>query len=151
MGLKTYFDFAENDYQYLQNTAKDGYVANTMGALAAGVCEKYLKHLTDRYVKPASLEESTEKTAALRTHNLKRLVRYLEGALSIRFTDEVRAAVNEVDGYYFSTRYPGDEAIELTAEDIQRAVEATRVCREFVLAVITGLEEEQSETKEITK
>ena len=39
----------------------------------------------------------------------------------------------------------------MTAEDIQRAVEATRVCREFVLAVITGLEEEQSETKEITK
>lgn len=48
MALNSYFDFAENDFQYFKASYDAGIVANMMGAMAQGICEKYMKHLIDR-------------------------------------------------------------------------------------------------------
>lgn len=32
MAIRTYFDFAENDFQYFMNSYKHGFVANAMAA-----------------------------------------------------------------------------------------------------------------------
>ena len=45
MALNSYFDFAENDFQYFKASYDAGIVANMMGAMAQGICEKYMKHL----------------------------------------------------------------------------------------------------------
>ena len=45
MALNSYFDFAENDFQYFKVSYDAGIVANMMGAMAQGICEKYMKHL----------------------------------------------------------------------------------------------------------
>ena len=52
MALNSYFDFAENDFQYFKASYDAGIVANMMGAMAQGICEKYMKHLISEYDKP---------------------------------------------------------------------------------------------------
>ena len=49
MALSSYFDFAENDFQYFKASYEAGIVANMMGAMAQGICEKYMKHLVSEY------------------------------------------------------------------------------------------------------
>ena len=52
MALNSYFYFAENDFQYFKASYDAGIVANMMGAMAQGICEKYMKHLISEYYKP---------------------------------------------------------------------------------------------------
>ena len=40
MALNSYFDFAENDFRYFKASYDAGIVANMMGAMAQGICEK---------------------------------------------------------------------------------------------------------------
>ena len=49
--LKTYYDFATNDYEFLMDAYRAGFVSNAMGAMAQGICEKYLKHVINEYVE----------------------------------------------------------------------------------------------------
>ena len=49
--LKTYYDFADNNYDFLMAAYKNGLVGNAMGAMEQEACEKYLKHLIDEYVR----------------------------------------------------------------------------------------------------
>ena len=41
--LKTYYDFADNDYQFLMAAYEQGLVGNGMGAMAQEICEKYIR------------------------------------------------------------------------------------------------------------
>ena len=45
MELKTYYDFALDDYQFLIELKKNGITANSIGAIAQNTCERFLKHL----------------------------------------------------------------------------------------------------------
>lgn len=38
--LKTYYDFADNDYKFLMAAYEQGIVVNAMGAMAQEICEK---------------------------------------------------------------------------------------------------------------
>lgn len=43
-----------------------------------------------------------------------------------------------IDGFYFSTRYPGDDSIEIDGDDVETCNDAIELCRKEVL----GLERE---------
>lgn len=133
MALKNYLDFAENDYQYLIASYEAGIVANMMGAMAQGICEKYMKHIISQFTTPSSGTEQLEKEALLKTHNLQRLIRYMESKTDFQFTKETKSLMLQINGYYFSTRYPGDDSIELDKEDIEDCILAAKGCREEVL------------------
>lgn len=45
MELRTYYDFALNDYEFLCELKKNGITANSIGAIAQNTCERFLKHL----------------------------------------------------------------------------------------------------------
>jgi HEPN domain-containing protein len=125
--LNNYYDFAENDYQYLLQSFEAGMVANAMGALAQGICEKYLKYIINEYVVPQSSEESTEKGRILRTHNLNKLYKYL-----LQYLPEMeisKRTLNAVNGLCFTTLYPGDESIVVDEEDIREYVQAVQECK----------------------
>ena len=42
--LKTYYDFADNNFNFLIAAYEQGLIGNAMGAMAQETCEKYLKH-----------------------------------------------------------------------------------------------------------
>ena len=128
--LKTYYDFATNDYECLMDAYRAGFVSNAMGAMAQGICEKYLKHVINEYVLPETAEDAIKKTEALRTHNLDRLSKFLAVYLPELKID--RKSLKTVNGLYFTTRYPGDESIVVEKEDLDEYVEAVEKCRKEI-------------------
>lgn len=132
--LKTYFDFAENNYDFLLAAYEQGLVGNAMGAMAQETCEKYLKHIIEEYVVPQDLQGNAKKAEILRTHNLSKLSKYI-----VQYVSDIklnRQALNLINGLYFTTRYPGDESIVVEKEDIDDYIEAVKECRKSVIEFI---------------
>ena len=44
-----------------------------------------------------------------------------------------------IDGFYFSTRYPGEDSVMPDSEDIEECKEAVVACRRETLEWINGL------------
>ncbi len=47
--------------------------------------------------------------------------------------------VKLIDGFYFSTRYPGEDSVMPDSEDIEECKEAVAACRRETLEWINGL------------
>lgn len=139
--LRTYYDFADNDFQFLTASYKNGLVANAMGALAQQICEKYLKHLVDVYIVPDKFEENQRKEDMLRTHNLNKLAKYITASLPDIQLD--KQALNVVNGLYFTTRYPGDESIVIDKNDIEEYIDAVKKCKQMVDNYIVKMKKTQ--------
>lgn len=128
--LKTYYDFADNNYDFLMAAYKNGLVGNAMGAMAQEACEKYLKHLIDEYVILGDSADNAKKTEILRTHNLTKLSKYISSHLPEVNLD--RPSLNLVNGLYFTTRYPGDESIMVEKDDLDEYIDAVKKCKNAV-------------------
>ena len=146
--MKTYFDFAENDYRYFITSYENGIVANAMAGFAQEICEKYMKHMIDQYYKPHSKEEASEWESALRTHNLVKLMRFLSDRIDVHFSKETQKDLRAINGYYFTARYPGDESIEIEKDDIELCADAVKSCRNEILEQIKEMEKKLSVNKE---
>lgn len=147
--LKTYFDFAENDYQFFKDAYRHGMVANQMAAIAQGICEKYLKHVIEKYAVPGNEKEYDEKVAVLRTHSLSKLLKYLKEYIpdfEIR-----RDKIKMIDGYYFTTRYPGEESISIDQDDIEECKTAIEECRQKTYDFLKARERSEEKVLEIDK
>ena len=128
--LKTYYDFADNNYDFLMAAYKNGLVGNAMGAMVQETCEKYLKHLIDEYVILGDSADNAKKTEILRTHNLTKLSKYISSRLPEVNLD--RPSLNLVNGLYFTTRYPGDESIMVEKDDLDEYIDAVKKCKNAV-------------------
>lgn len=128
--LKTYYDFADNNFNFLIAAYEQGLIGNAMGAMAQETCEKYLKHIIEEYIVPNDSNENVKKMELLRTHNLTKLSKYILNYLPDIKLD--RQSLNLVNGLYFTTRYPGDESIVVEKEDIEEYVEAVKKCKKAV-------------------
>ena len=128
--LKTYYDFADNNYDFLMAAYKNGLVGYAMGAMAQETCEKYLKHLIDEYVILGDSADNAKKTEILRTHNLTKLSKYISSHLPEVNLD--RPSLNLVNGLYFTTRYPGDESIMVEKDDLDEYIDAVKKCKNAV-------------------
>ena len=148
MAMISYLDFAENDYKYFMTSYEHGIVANAMAADAQEICEKYMKHVIDKYFKPETEEEQTEYDIHMLTHNLNKLMRFLDQRMGLNFDRGVKAEMQIINGYYFTARYPGDESIEVTKEDLDVCADAVEHCRESILKMIQEIENELNENEE---
>ena len=107
--MKTYKDIAEEDFKSAKGLI-DLEMWNPAGQHLQQACEKQLK---------GYLEENNKLDIVLsRTHNLRKLVREIGGYE----TDFYKTAAL-VENYYFDTKYPGEDYIELTKQDIETAIE----------------------------
>lgn len=130
----SYFDLAENDYQFLKYDRDAGRVGNIMCSSAQNICERYLKHVIDTYV------QDSDATKVLQTHSLRVLRRFIREHLpefQIRWNTVLQA-----DGYYFSTRYPGSEAFLVDREDVDECWEAVEETRDAVIRYIEAEKDE---------
>lgn len=129
--LKTYKDFADNDTEYLVAAIEAGIRGNRMGAEAQEACEKYLKHIIDKYFTAETPEENEDKSRWLKSHNLHTLVNKVEQC-GICIPDDLKSDIFKVDGYYFSTRCPGDNAYTMQEHDIHTCFKAVSNTKAFV-------------------
>ena len=89
-----------------------------------------MKHLIEEYIVPKDLQENSQKTEILRTHNLSKLSKYINNYLpEVKLN---RQALNLVNGLYFTTRYPGDESIVVEKEDLKEYIEVVKECKRTI-------------------
>ncbi len=132
----TYYDMAENDYEFLKEDYENGRVGNIICYSAQNICERYLKHIIDVYCT----QEDT--TTALRTHN----IRVLRSFIQTRFAD-FKCDWNKVllvNGYYYDARYPGEDALIATREDVDICWQAVEETRNAVKTYLVGHPFQQS-------
>ena len=130
--LRTYKDFADNSYAYFMFAYDNGQIFNEMGAMAQSICERYLKHLIAEYAEPENDSESDIKERALRSHNLRVLSNFLRHNMELPMSKTLVTSLNSVNGFYFSTRYPGEDSTTLTREELDECAEAIQLCKEYV-------------------
>lgn len=123
-----YYDFAEDDYQMLKTLVENKQIRNGMCSLAQSICERYLKQLVVNYIKQTD-ENILEYQSILRTHNVKRLLNYLTANLKDFHPD---SKIKDSNGYYFSTRYPGEDSFMVNQDDINICWESVKACKKTV-------------------
>lgn len=106
-----YYKFAEHDYIYLKKSYTRGDVGNAMTYIAQSVCERYLKSVIE-YTKRTDLCTNDE----MKTHSLRKLKKFITKNIPEFSCDwnKVLAA----DGFYFSARYPGEDAFFADQSDV---------------------------------
>jgi len=137
MELRTYYDFALDDYRFLCELRKNGITANSIGAIAQNTCERFLKHLINVYV-PVTDDNRQQVTDILTTHNLNRLVFFWNQFSENRIPSDVAAKLKKINGFYFSTKYPGDDSLTLSLENIASCYDAVEACKQTVDEIIAA-------------
>ena len=129
--MKKYFDFAENDYLFLQDidtTKSTSY--NNFCSLSQSVCERFLKHIVEEFIRPTSAVEEKEKEDVLKTHSLRKLCGYLKRLLPGFVVNT--SLVYKAEGFYFSVRYPSNNSFFAELDDVMACKEAVEECRSSV-------------------
>lgn len=140
-GMNTYLDFAENDYMFFRHAYDSGNKGTALAALGQNICERYLKHIVSEYANPETSQEIQEKSGILKTHSLNRLMKYISEKMEIDIPINTELSMNVIDGYYFSTRYPGNESFIPSTRDIDKANSAVENARDFTLQICREMEE----------
>lgn len=136
----TYLSFAENDYQFFRSVYDNGIFGNPLASMGQNICERYLKHIVSEYAEVETAEEQQKKERVLRAHNLTPIMRFIQDDMGIAIPEEVENALERVNGFYFSTRYPGDDSFIASARDVAKANEAVERTRDFTLAICREIE-----------
>ena len=138
MELRTYYDFALDDYKFLCELKKSGITANSIGAIAQNTCERFLKYLINEFI-PVSEDNRQVVTEILTTHNLNRLVFFWNKFSEKKIPADVSDLLRKINGYYFSTKYPGDDCQTLTKENISTCFAAVEACKQAVDEIIANM------------
>lgn len=138
--LLTYLDYAENDYKFFRESYDRDVKGSPLASIGQNICERYLKHIIDEYAEPESDQEILWKESVLRTHSLHRLMKYLLEEMQLEVPEDVEEALDRIDGFYFSTRYPGADSFIPTSRDIDKANTAVEKARNFTLSICHELD-----------
>lgn len=119
-----YYTFAEEDYLFLKANMEEKRIGNAMTSIAQNVCERYLEHIISVFCI------ETDSTAVLKTHSLRKILRFMEENLPDFKINKNKVILS--DGYYFSSRYPGDESFFANEEDVAVCWEAVMETKQAV-------------------
>ena len=59
------------------------------------------------------------------------------------FSKKSQTHMRMIDGFYFSTRYPGDDSIEIDGDDVETCNDAIELCRKEVLELERKLKKDE--------
>lgn len=131
--LNSYLAFAENDYLFFRQAYDTGNKGSALAALGQSICERYLKHVISEFAQPENRGEMQDKETVLRTYSLRRLMRYIQEEMSLEIPEKTEMSMDRIDGFYFTTRYPGSESFIASERDIDKAKAAVEEARKFTL------------------
>ena len=80
-----------------------------------------------------------QSAKALRTHNLQILMRYIHETMGLSIPEEMEEKLDRINGFYFTTRYPGDDCFIATEKDIDKANAAVESARRFTLEICKNM------------
>nr|WP_296156573.1 HEPN domain-containing protein [uncultured Blautia sp.] len=133
--LNSYLAFADNDYLFFRQVYDTGNKGSALAALGQSICERYLKHVISEFAQPENRNEMQDKENILRTHSLRRLMRYIQEDMDLEIPEKSEMAMDRIDGFYFTTRYPGSESFIPSERDIDKANTAVEEARKFTMNI----------------
>lgn len=133
--LNSYLAFADNDYLFFRQAYDTGNKGSALAALGQSICERYLKHVISEFAQPENRNEIQDKENILRTHSLRRLMRYIQEDMDLEIPEKSEMAMDRIDGFYFTTRYPGSESFIPSERDIDKANTAVEEARKFTMNI----------------
>lgn len=137
-----YYSIAEDDLKYIEEIAlaSSYYNQTTVQCQQAG--EKFLKYIVETYCANGSKEEIVE---CLKTHNIRKLIRFIQEEIPSFQIDGRKASM--LQGYYFETRYPGDNFFTATREDTEICYDALQEIYKAVKQFMTEKEDPLLDSK----
>ena len=63
--------------------------------------------------------------------------------MGAEFSKNSQTHMRMIDGFYFSTRYPGDDSIEIDGDDVETCNDAIELCRKEVLELERKLKKDE--------
>lgn len=120
----SYYDYAEDDYNYLKDCIDAGIFRNSMVVLAQGACEKYLKHLISVVLK------DEDNADILGSTSLRNLVVYIKNHITDFVIND--GLVLCADGYYEIAMYPSKDSSMFGKKSILLAFTAVEEVRSTV-------------------
>ena len=138
--LRTYKDFADDDFLFYKASCQNSVFANSMGATAQNIAERYLKHIIDIYAIPETENEENKKQIILRVNSLRALINYVTRDMGLDMPLALQNDLLVIDGLYFTTRYPGDDVVQLTVGDVLKYLDILENCKHYVESVIAEQE-----------
>lgn len=123
---KTYYDIALNEYKYLSyHLGISSEMNNPTAALCQQVTEKMLKHVL------AELDNTAQE---LRIHNLKKINAAIKRYnLDLKINDFELAYLTD---FNYDARYPGDDYIDVSDEDLQKCIDIMEAIKAKVEAYL---------------
>ncbi len=118
MDKRSYYDVAMNDYSHFKWLVQGihlDHTHNAIGVQAQQIVEKLLKHVLDRW---CTEEDNTD---LLRSHKVQTLVREIKKQTGFEVMKIEEALF--LSDFYYGARYPGEDYIEVTLEEAQRAAD----------------------------
>lgn len=153
--LETYYDFAENSYEYLKFAVDNNIIANDMAAQAQNICERYLKHIIEEYYIADTSEKNDSKVKTLHSHSLMKILNFIKNDMNIDIDNDVEKSILYTDVFYFTSRYPGDDSLTITKDNIENCFSGVNQCRDFANKVICEMkslaDEESSNIRRKTR
>lgn len=140
----SYLDFAENDYLFFRSAYDSDIKGSALAAIGQSICERYLKHLISEYAQPETDLEQRDKERALRTHNLLLLMKYIRNEMNLAIPDEMEEKLERINGFYFTTRYPGADSFLASERDVDKAEAAVESARRFTLEICSRMHGEDT-------
>ena len=129
--LDNYKDFADNNYLYFVNSCKADLFANSMGANAQNRAGRDLKYIVEECAI-AETEDENRKRSVLRIYSLTVLLNYIMREMGIDIPITLKNNLLILNSLYFSTRYPEDDTVRLTVEDILQYKDILTDCKNYV-------------------
>lgn len=128
-----YYSIAENDLKYIEEVALNSCYYNQTTVQCQQAGEKFLKYIVETYCINADKENVID---CLKTHNIRKLIRFIQEQIPSFTIDSKQATL--LQGYYFETRYPGDNFFTATKEDVDTCYEALRVIEKAVYSFMVS-------------
>jgi len=133
--VDSYYDFADSSYYTLKRMLDAGIFENDCCVLANSIVERYLKHVITVLYDVNNDEDFGRKAVILKSHSLKGLCGFINhNKLMSELNHDI---INQADGYHRSARYPGDDAIFVTNDDVNSAWQAVEYCKQAVDNALT--------------
>lgn len=123
---KSYWTFAENDYQWFIDTYQTGIYYWGLAELGCSICERYCKYIIDEYYLPKTAEERNAKEYVLQSCDLLKLIRFITGNMGLPVPEEVTQQLLIVNKLLLSSycskncsQIPSKQEIDCTAEAVE--------------------------------
>ena len=139
---ENYLTYANLTRELINNMYTMNYKHNDISYMSQNTCERYMKHIIEEYFTPTNDEERMSKTNILRSHNLNSLQNYISEKLNCRYSEETSLLIDSINGFYYTTRYPGESSMLANENDIDRCYKAVNKCYEETVEIINNLEQQ---------